>query len=326
MDSQPGVAKVVKTRGPDWLVTAATVARRFYLEGRSKVDIADELGVSRFQVARMLDEAQRLGMVRVSIELPSALDAARSDQLQRHLGLRRVIVVDVADQPEEQTRQAVGAVMAGLLGELVEEDQTLGVACSRTIVQMVSSVESLAPCTVVQIGGTMAGTDPDLGGAEIVSRLARVSGGQGHPVYAPLLVRDASLVAGLRAESGIAATVARYDRLDVAVVPIGGWSATTSTVHGALTRAERADARRRGVVGEVTGRLFDADGRHPAVPVDDRLMAITLEQLRAVPLVLGSAYGAERAVAVRAAVRGGLVDVLVLDSSAADAVLALDPP
>ncbi len=145
-------------------------------------------------------------------------------------------------------------------------------------------------------------------------------------MYAPLLVRDASLVAGLRAESGIAQTVARYDRLDVAVVPIGGWSPRTSTVHGALSRAERADARKRGVVGEVTGRLFDADGRHPEGPVDDRLMAITLDQLRAVPVVLGSAYGAERAVAVRAAVRGGLVDVLVLDSAVARALLALDPP
>lgn len=324
MTSQPGTARVVKARGPDWLVTAATVARRFYLEGRSKVDIADELGVSRFQVARMLDEAQRIGMVRVSIELPTALDAALSDQLQRRLGLRRVIVVDVADQADDRTRQAVGTVLAGLLGELVQEDQTLGVACSRTIVQMVASVESLAPCTVVQISGTMAGTDPDMGGAEIVSRLARVGGGQAHPVYAPLLVRDASLVAGLRAESGIAQTVARYGRLDAAVVPIGGWSPTTSTVHGALSRAERADARRRGVVGEVTGRLFDVDGRHREGPVDDRLMAITLDQLRAVPLVLASAYGAERAVAVRAAVRGGLVDVLVLDASVAHALLALE--
>ena len=108
----------------------------------------------------------------------------------------------------------------------------------------------------------MAGTDPDMGGAEIVSRLARVGGGSAYPVYAPLLVRDAKVVAGLRAESGIAQTMARYDHLDVAVVPIGGWSEQTSTVHGALSAAERADARRRGVVGEIGGRLFDADGRH----------------------------------------------------------------
>ena len=132
MDSQPVAARVVKARGPDWLVTAATAARRFYLEGRSKVEIAEELGVSRFQVARVLDEAQRLGIVRVSIELPSALDATLSDALQRRLGVRRVIVVDVPQQAEAATREAIGTVLAGLLAEVVEPGQSLGVACSPT--------------------------------------------------------------------------------------------------------------------------------------------------------------------------------------------------
>ena len=139
-------------------------------------------------------------------------------------------------------------------------------------------------------------------------------------------MRDATVAAGLRAESGIAQTFARYDDIDIAVVPIGGWSATTSTVYGALSDAERADAAARGIVGEVTGRLFDADGRHPEASVDERLVAITLDQLRAVPLVIGSAYDAERAVAVLAAVRGGFVDVLVPTAPPPSRLLELDPP
>ena len=310
------------------MVTAATVARRFYLEGRSKVDIAEGLGVSRFQVARMLDEAHRLGMVQVTITLPLAIDADLSDRLQQRLGLRRVIVVQAGGlaQPEDQVRHSIGAILAGLLTELVEPQMTLGVACSRTVVQMAEQVEQLAPCTVVQVSGTMAGTDPSMGGVEIVARLARVSGGQAHPVYAPLLVRDETVAAGLRTESGIAHTFAHYDDIDVAVVPIGGWGPTASTVFDALTEDERADAAARGVVGETTGRLFDGRGRHPAASVDARLVAITLDQLRAVPLVIASAYGAERAEAVLAAVRGRFVDVLVADSPVALRILELEPP
>src|SRR5918992_604450 len=44
-----------KTAGPAALVLTATVARRYYLEGASKSDIAAELGLSRFKVARMLE-------------------------------------------------------------------------------------------------------------------------------------------------------------------------------------------------------------------------------------------------------------------------------
>src|SRR3569833_3068477 len=49
----------------------ATVARRFYVQGRSKLEIADEFGVSRFKVARMLDTARESGLVRVEFSLPA---------------------------------------------------------------------------------------------------------------------------------------------------------------------------------------------------------------------------------------------------------------
>ena len=55
---------------PSEVVLAARVARQFYLEGVSKVDIADRLGISRFRVARLLDSARDAGMVRIEIGLP----------------------------------------------------------------------------------------------------------------------------------------------------------------------------------------------------------------------------------------------------------------
>ena len=55
---------------PSEVVLAARVARQFYLEGVSKVDIADRLGISRFRVARLLDSAREAGMVRIEIGLP----------------------------------------------------------------------------------------------------------------------------------------------------------------------------------------------------------------------------------------------------------------
>jgi hypothetical protein len=43
------------------------VARRYYLQEQSKVDIAALLGISRFKVARLLDEARSTGLVRIEI-------------------------------------------------------------------------------------------------------------------------------------------------------------------------------------------------------------------------------------------------------------------
>ena len=40
-------------------------ARRYYLDERSKVEIAEELGVSRFKIARLLEVARDSGLVRI---------------------------------------------------------------------------------------------------------------------------------------------------------------------------------------------------------------------------------------------------------------------
>jgi DNA-binding transcriptional regulator LsrR (DeoR family) len=52
---------------PAEMVTAALVARRFYLDKRSKVQIADELGMTRFKVARLLELARARGIVSITI-------------------------------------------------------------------------------------------------------------------------------------------------------------------------------------------------------------------------------------------------------------------
>ncbi|MBV8987282.1 MAG: hypothetical protein JO372_01850, partial [Solirubrobacterales bacterium] len=54
--------------GPAGLVLMANVARRFYFEGATKSDIADQLQLSRFKVARILDQARAEGLVRIEID------------------------------------------------------------------------------------------------------------------------------------------------------------------------------------------------------------------------------------------------------------------
>src|SRR5689334_22806885 len=84
----------MERRGPAELVLAAAVARRHYLAGQSKVEIADELGLSRFKVARLIDFAREAGIVRIEIVADGELDLDRSARLQERFALRHAVVVD----------------------------------------------------------------------------------------------------------------------------------------------------------------------------------------------------------------------------------------
>ncbi len=53
--------------GPAATALAADVARRYYIDGATKSEIAGELGLSRFKVARVLDQARTSGLVRIEL-------------------------------------------------------------------------------------------------------------------------------------------------------------------------------------------------------------------------------------------------------------------
>ncbi len=58
---------VQRPAGPAQLILLASIARRYFLDGRSKVEIAEEFGLSRFKVARLVDLAQDSGLVHIEI-------------------------------------------------------------------------------------------------------------------------------------------------------------------------------------------------------------------------------------------------------------------
>ena len=105
---------------PSEVVLAARVARQFYLEGVSKVDIADRLGISRFRVARLLDSARETGMVRIEIGLPGGtLDAGLSAELCSAFGLKHAFVFNFPDDDEPALRRRLGEAAGQALMDLI---------------------------------------------------------------------------------------------------------------------------------------------------------------------------------------------------------------
>src|SRR4051812_42579896 len=70
------------------VVLTASIARRYYLDGRSKVEIAEEFGLNRFKVARLLEAARESGLVRIEIRHPGELDVELSGRLQERFALQ----------------------------------------------------------------------------------------------------------------------------------------------------------------------------------------------------------------------------------------------
>jgi DNA-binding transcriptional regulator LsrR (DeoR family) len=76
-----------------------------------------------------------------------------------------------------------------------------------------------------------------------------------------------------------------------------------------------------GAVGDVFSYCIDQKGRVVDAQLHDRIIAIDTDQLRNVESSIGIASGVTKAKALLAAVLGGFVNILIIDSALADAVL-----
>src|SRR5690242_18546847 len=110
--------------GPDELFQRAVIARRYYLEGRTRIQIADELGISRFKVARELDEAVASGMVEIKIHDPGSIDVNLSSGLQTRFGLKHAYAVTAAGTGDRV--DAVSRATAELLQSILRDGDVIG--------------------------------------------------------------------------------------------------------------------------------------------------------------------------------------------------------
>jgi DNA-binding transcriptional regulator LsrR (DeoR family) len=304
-------------------VNTVLAARRYFLDGASKSEIAEELGMSRFKVARLLDAARRDGIVRIEIGGPPEFDVDLSIELATRYGLRDALVVRVVEGPDEFKRAQLGRACAELLTQTLDAQDVLGVSWGRTLHSMVGYLAGLPGCTVVQIVGSVPTLELDVNSMELVRRVADCAGGPVYPLHVPLLVDSPDMAAALRRDPHVQRTIEMFDRLTKAVVGIGAWTASGSTVRAALPAPLAADLDASGAVADVCSTVLDAAGRElTASGLPGRFIAISPEQLRAVPEVVAIAGGAEKAAAVLAVLRSGLVHRLITDEEAARLLLA----
>ncbi|HEX3782648.1 MAG TPA: sugar-binding domain-containing protein [Pseudonocardiaceae bacterium] len=306
--------------GPAELVQAITVARAYFLAGQSKVDIAAELGISRYKVARILDACLAEGIVRIEISAPDTVNPELSQQLQKRFALKHALVVSSTHTDTPTLRRAVGSAAAALLSEIVSEEDVLGVAWGRTLDAMAAALTTLARCPIVQMTGATGAVNAN--SINLMRRLAEVSGSAVFPIYAPLLVSDEVTVEALHRQPGIVAATSRFGQITKAAVAVGSWDFEGSQLYSAMAKEDLARLRGVPVAAEVCSILLDEAGTPVDTEINRRTIAVRAETLRRIPEVIAVAGGESKAGAILAVLRGGLATSLVTDEAAAGRLLA----
>ena len=297
------------------------VARLFYLDDRSKVDIAGLLGISRFRVARMLETARRTGLVQIRISKqrpPSPLE----QELRDKYDLEYVVVGVTHGASTDRSRwDLLGELAAHLLERVVTDGDVLGVGWGRTIQGILPHLTSLAHCPVVQLSGMTGGLEHN--STEVTRRFAAATKSSAYPIYAPLVLPTAETAAALRAQPEIAQTLAMHGRITVAVMAVGSWNPPNSQLRLQFSASELRELDALGLRSEMGGVLLNSSGERVESPLLQRILSIDPELLHRIPSVIGVAAGPNKVEAIHLAARSKYLNSLVTDDRTAASLLAL---
>ena len=149
------------------LVNTVLAARRYFLDGATKSEIANELGLSRFKVARLLDDALRDGIVRIEIDAVPEVDEVLSRELAVALGIRSAVVVRTVEGPGEFQRSPARSRRGERPCRLPDDDDVLGISWGRTLHSMIGHMPQLPGCSVVQIVGIVPSLELNVNSLEL---------------------------------------------------------------------------------------------------------------------------------------------------------------
>lgn len=311
---------------------ASQVARLFHDREMTRVQIAQRLGISRFRVARLLEQARHLGLVRIEFRDIPTRDRELARAIEEAWGIDLCIVATGAGGATgasgDDPATTVGMAAGSMLGELIGPAEVIGIAWGSTVAATVAHIEARdAPgVRVIQLAGSSSRVAQPHDPGELARVLADRLGATCHPLFAPAFVASPEVRDALLCEPEIRRTADRFGDVTLAVVGIGalggGPDGSALVRSGLLSRDDIGRLRRSGAVGDLLVHPFDAQGRFIADPLSGRAVAVTPEQLRRVPRVVAVAGGASKADAIAGALATGIVRMLVTDGSAARALLA----
>lgn len=300
---------------------AVIAARRYFYDGKQKSAIAEELGVSRFKVARLLDEARASGIVKITIESPAEIDLGLGEALAKEYGVRHVFVAKVSDRWLESAKFQVASAAAKYIMDSVSAEDVLGISWGTSVTEVVDKITILPKAPVVQLVGGVRSSKLNTNGAELLRRLSLKGGGEAYPLMAPLVVESESMAKALRQEPAIIETLKQFSKVTMALVGIGSWKPQSSTLFKELSTQDRNDLTKSGAVSDVCGIVLDSEGQVIKSSFQKRTLAISSLELSRVNNVIAVASGIEKVEAVRSALKSGLLDVAVIDSILAQGLL-----
>jgi len=300
------------------------VCDMYYNQNLGQREIADALAMSRPTISRLLVNAREKGIVKIILtDLAGRNHFDIEQQLEKKYGIKEAIVTE-SFEDKEQLQAELGRMAAQYLERILKNGYSVGVSMGTTLAHIVPHITAdyLKGLTFIPMVGGIGEASTELYSNFLAEAMAKAFGGVSLALHAPAMVSRMQAKNELLQEESIARVLVRLNELDVALSGIGAPDVNSTIIAaGYFSREMIEDLHKNSICGDICMRFFDKYGNLSLYEHNQRVIGVNIELLRKVPWSVGVAGGAGKAGAVRGALAGKYINVLITDFDCAKLLL-----
>ena len=302
------------------------VSKLYYEQGLTQQQISDRLNLSRPKVSRLLKQSQLVGVVKINIIPQPGIHADLEGELEAKYGLLEAVVVGVSEpKSQNAVSREIGAGAAEYFSRITNSPSVIGISWGTTLQAMVDAIPAIdcRDSHVVQLVGGLGIHESEAHATYITRRLVSQTNSKLSILPATGIVDNANVKKVFLSDSHVQEVFSLFKKINIAYVGIGAPILDSIVMRDGsiITEKELETLRSRGAVGDICMRYFDAGGSAIDSEVNNRVIGISLEDLKKVDHVVGVTGGPEKINAIRAALKGKIINVLITDHVSAKKVL-----
>jgi len=306
----------------------AQIGSMYYEQEKSQNAIADEMGLSRVKVYRLLKEAREENIVKIVIGWPIERDSATEKQLSEVFQLKKAFVLRSKPTDDSVALRRLGQITANYLEMILEDSITLAVCLGHSTYEVINAVSPTfqAHVNVVQAMGSIPFAVQDIDSAALARQLAHKLGGQVLYLTAPLIANTPEEAVVLRRQKSIELTLNASRKADILLLGIGNLDPKSSRYVQAdmISAAQIKALEGEGAVGDIGGMFYNIDGDLHPCSYNERMIGLTMDEMRQIPNTIAVAMGRKKVKAILGALKTGVIKILSTDLETARAVLKLE--
>lgn len=300
------------------------VATLYYFEGLTQAEIAKKVGVSRPLISKLLNKARENGIVEIYIRDENAHTVELENRLEKKYGLKEAIVVPSAGRDAEMVKQSLGKAASFYVSKNMKGVKRLGISWGLTLAKFVQEYpyEQHQQLKIIPLVGGMGTKLVEIHSNLLAYQLAQKMNTTCSYLYAPAMVENAELKKRLIESEDIASVLEEGRNVDMAVVGIGNpFEQSTMTTMDYLKDESLISLKKAGAVGDIGSRFYDQAGKQIDHPLNDLVIGLDIDEYKRIPEVICIVEGAHKAESIKAALKGGYFDVLIIDDTTASLIL-----